>query len=119
MNIILITEEPDKNENFVAKAQKLYRSYKYSLYQNHIRRLLVRKLYINDLSENFKNQIKSQESNTSFKFEDKHIIKSITKVKLVKMIYVKMVMLNLTAKETILFKTKHKPCDAELRLKLY
>ena len=93
MNIILITEEPDKNENFVAKAQKLYRSYKYSLYQNHIRRLLVRKLYINDLSENFKNQIKSQESNTSFKFEDKHIIKSITKVKLVKMIYVKMVML--------------------------
>ena len=25
----------------------------------------------------------------------------------------------LTAKETILFKTKHKPCDTELRLKLY
>ena len=35
------------------------------------------------------------------------------------MIYVTMAMLNLTAKETILFKTKHKPCDAELRLKLY
>ena len=80
IHIVLMTEEIDKNEIFIAEASKL------AVVDTACTKTVAGEEwymnYIKDLPCELKNQIKSVESNTSFKFGDGHKVFSYKKVTL-------------------------------------